>query len=162
VKERKPLSTNKSRLWWLVGGAWALLLLGLGAWSAFNSPASIRDQSTLASGKGTVDRVVGQISDELSEKWRLDDGGYYENTCSITPMRDGKAATRTVTLSGPGGGEEAELGRLAEQFDSRVKTTDSSVSSVYFDAGNFVAVRARENGSGVIVVELKTGCRPTN
>jgi hypothetical protein len=62
-KERKPLSTNKSRLWWIIGGAWALLLLGLGAWSAFNSPATIRDQSTIGSGKATIDRVVGQISD---------------------------------------------------------------------------------------------------
>ena len=95
------MSTNKSRLWWIVGGAWALLLVGLGAWSAFRSPATVRDQSTVASGKATIDRVVGQVSDELSGPWRLDDGGYQENTCSITPMRDGKTATRTVTLSGP-------------------------------------------------------------
>jgi hypothetical protein len=154
------LSTNKSRLWWVVGGAWALLLVGLGAWSAFNSPATVRDQSTVTSGKATIDRVVGQISDELSEPWRLDDGGYHENTCTITPMRDGTAATRTVTLSGPEGSEEAELVRLADQFDSRIRSSGTSASAVYFDAGNFVAVRARGNGPGVIVVELKTGCRP--
>jgi hypothetical protein len=156
------LSTNKSRLWWLIGGAWALLLLGLGAWSAFNSPATVRDHSTVASGKATIDRVVGQISDKLSEPWRLDDGGYRESTCSFTPTRDGKAATRTVTLSGPEGAEKDELERLAKQFESRVRNTGAVGSNFYFDAGNFVAVRARDNGSGVIVVELKTGCRPTD
>jgi hypothetical protein len=156
------LSTNKKHIWWIVGGAWALLLVGLGAWSAFNSPASVRDQSTIASGKATIDRVVGQISDELSGAWRLDDGGYQENTCTITTMRDGKAATRTVTLSGPEGSEEAELTRIADQFDSRLRGSGTSSASLYFDAGNFVAVRARDNGPGVIVVELKTGCRPTD
>ncbi len=153
------MSTNKSRVWWIVVGAWALLLVGLGAWSAMRSPATIRDQSTVASGKATIDRVVGRISDQLPAPWRLDDGGYHETTCSITPMRDGKAATRTLTLSGPEGAEKAELQRLATQFDSRIKTTDRS--AFYFDAGNFVAVRARDNGPGIVVVELKTGCRPT-
>jgi hypothetical protein len=117
---------------------------------------------TVASGKATIDRVVGQISDKLSEPWRLDDGGYRESTCSITPTRDGKAATRTVTLSGPEGAEKDELERLAKQFESRVRNTGAVGSNFYFDAGNFVAVRARDNGSGVIVVELKTGCRPTD
>ncbi|GIH11334.1 hypothetical protein Rhe02_94010 [Rhizocola hellebori] len=154
------MSTNNSRLWWIVGGAWALLLVGLGTWSAFNSPATVRDQSTVVSGKATIDRVVGQISDKLSEPWRLDDGGYQESTCSITPMRDGKSATRTVTLSGPDGSEQAELVRLADQFDSRIRSSGTQASSLYFDAGNFVAVRARDHGPGVIVVELKTGCRP--
>lgn len=153
------MSTNKSRVWWAVVAAWALLLMGLGAWSAFNSPATVRDQSTVASGKATIDRVVGSISDQLPAPWRLDDGGYQENTCSITPMRDGKTATRTLTLSGPQGAEKEQLQRLANQFDSRIKTTDRS--AFYFDAGNFVAVRARDNGPGIIVVELKTGCRPS-
>jgi hypothetical protein len=153
------LSTNKSRLWWIVGAAWALLLLGLGAWSAMRSPATVRDQSTVASGKATIDRVVGEISDKLSDPWRIDDGGYQESGCSITPMRDGQAATRTVTLSGPQGSEQAELARLADQFDSRIRSSGTSNASVYFDAGNFVAVRARGHGPGVIVVEFKTGCR---
>ena len=140
-----------------------MLLVGLGAWSAFRSPATVRDQSTVASGKATIDRVVGQVSDELSGPWRLDDGGYQENTCSITPMRDGKTATRTVTLSGPEGAEQAELARMADQFDSRIRAHRLvSVRPCYFDAGNFVAVRARDNGPGIIVVELKTGCRPTD
>ena len=153
------MSTNKSRVWWAVVAAWALLLVGLGAWSSFNSPATVREQSTVASGKDTIDRVVGRVSDELPAPWRLDDGGYRETTCSITPMRDGTSATRTITLTGPEGGEKAELQRLASQFDSRIKTTDRS--AFYFDAGNFVAVRVRENGPGLIAVELKTGCRPT-
>jgi hypothetical protein len=74
-------------------------------------------------------------------------------------MRDGKAATRTVTLSGPEGGEQAELARLAGQFDTRVRSSGTSASTFYFDAGNYVAVRARDNGPGIVVVELKTGCR---
>lgn len=157
------MSTNKKWLWWLVGSAWALLLLGLGVWSAMHSPATVRDQSPISSGKATIDRVVGEVRGDLPDRWRFDDDGYHENPCRITPMRDGAAATRTLTLSGPEGTEAEALTKLAAGFgDVRLRPAEGTPEGFYVDAGNFVAVRAQVNGPGIVVLELKTGCRPAD
>lgn len=140
-----------------------MLLVGLGTWSAFRSPATIRDQSPIDSAKQTVEQVVTRVDGNLPDHWTLDDGGFDEETCSITPMRDGIAATRTLTLSGPDGGEVDVLTGLAAQFEhSRLRPAQGTPESFYVDAGNFVAVRTRITGPGLLVVEAKTGCRPRN
>jgi hypothetical protein len=151
------LSTNGSRKWWLIGGTWAVLLIVLGVWSSMRSPATVRDQSPLQTGKSTIDRVVGQVSGSVPEGWLLDDGGYQESSCDITPWRDGVSASRTLTLSGPAGGEADTLSKVASAVgDARLKPGES----FYYDAGNFVSVRGRVTGAGTIGIALSTGCRP--
>lgn len=151
------MSTNNSRKWWLIGGAWALLLLGLGAWSALSGQATVRDQSPIGTGKKTIDRVVGQVEGTVPAGWQLSDGGYQESGCRITPWRDGVEASRTLTLSGPAGAEEETLSKVASTFDgARVNNGES----FYHDAGDFVAVRGRVTGAGTVGIQLSTGCRP--
>jgi hypothetical protein len=151
------LSINGSRKWWLIGGAWALLLVVLGFWSAIRGPATIRDMSPLSAGKNTIDRVVGQVSASVPADWQLDDAGYQESTCRLTPWRDGTAASRMLTLSGPAGGEAETLSKVASTFgDARLNPGQN----FYYDAGDFVSVRGRVTGAGTVAVQLQTGCRP--
>jgi hypothetical protein len=151
------LSTNRSRTWWLIGGGWALLLVVLGVWSSFRGVPTIRDQSPIGTGKKTIDRVVGQVGSSVPAGWLMDDSGYQESPCDITPWREGVAASRTLTLSGPSGGEGETLSHVASTLDAtRVRTGDS----FYYDAGDFVAVRGRVTGTGTVGIILTTGCRP--
>jgi hypothetical protein len=151
------LSTNGSRKWWLIGGAWALLLVVLGVWSSFYGQPTIRDQSPITAGKNTIDRVVGQVSASLPAGWLLDDSGYQQTPCDLTPWREGVVATRMLTLSGPQGGEPAALSKVASTFDdARV----SAGESFFYDAGDFVSVRGRVTGAGTLGIKLSTGCRP--
>jgi hypothetical protein len=144
-------------MWWLIGGGWALLLLALGVWSSMRGPATVRDQSPITMGKSTIDHVVGQVSAQVPAGWLLDDAGYQESSCRLTPWRDGVSASRTLTLSGPSGGEGQTLDKVASTFDdSRVKPGES----FYLDAGDYVSVRGRVTGAGTVGILLSTGCRP--
>ena len=151
------MSTNSSRRWWLIGGAWALLLLALGVWSSMRGSATVPDQSPIATGKMKIDQVVGQVNASVPAGWLVDDGGYLETTCRRPYWHHHVAASRTLTLSGPAGTERDALSKVASALDN---THVADNNSFFYDAGDFIAVRAEANGAGTIVMTLSTGCRP--
>jgi hypothetical protein len=153
------LSTRK--LWWTVAGAWAALLVVLGAWSAFRSPATTREQRDLGQAKTVVDQVVGRLSGTVPADWHFFDDGWKEEPCTVSVVRDGVLATRSLSLSGPVGSEPGTISRLASGLDdAAVRPGEGPPEGFYADAGEFVAVRGRITAPGSITVEIKTGCRP--
>jgi hypothetical protein len=158
------LSTNKSRFWWILAAAWGLLLLGLGVWSAQNSPPTVREQSDLASGKKTIESVVDQATATITgavPAAKLADGGYQENVCEITPMRDGKTAVRALTVTGANGNEAEVLRALRERWPgASLQPGVGLPDGLFYDAGNFVLVRGKVTEPGTVVLEMLTGCRP--
>ena len=161
---RRRLSTEDarvSRLWWLLIAAWSVLLLGLGVWSAGRSPATVREQRDIVAAKRVTDTVVARLTGGLPAGWHAFDEGYREEVCEVSVVRDGVAATRTVSLSGPTGTESGLISHLASGLDGAVLRPGSGAPQGFFyDAGEFVAVRGRVTAPGAAVVELKTGCRP--
>ncbi|WP_020520659.1 hypothetical protein [Catelliglobosispora koreensis] len=154
------MSTN-AKLWWVIGAAWGLLLLGLGAWSAFSSPPTVRDQSPLASAKETTETVVGQIRATVPTEAFFQDSGYSESTCSLTPVRSGTSAVRTLTVTGLTGMEAATLRSLHGALKGSVlQPGDGIPTGFFYDASNFIVVRGEITEPGKLTVELKTGCRP--
>lgn len=157
---QQTTTTRRRWLWPAVVGGWALLLLILGVWSAFNSPATVRDQTTLTSAKTTMDRVVGQVDGRLPDGWKINDQGYEQSTCELSVARDGATVIRTLTASGPSGTEAATLSEIATGLvGSRVRPTPGPAESFFFDAGDYVSVQGKITGSGTMVIELNSGCR---
>jgi hypothetical protein len=153
------LSTRK--LWWTIAGAWAVLLVILGAWSSVRSPATTREQRDLGQAKAAVDLVVGRLSGNVPADWRFFDEGYRETPCEVSVVRDGVLATRSLTLTGPVGTESGTISRLASTLDdAAVRPGEGPPEGFYADAGEFVAVRGSITAPGSITIELKTGCRP--
>lgn len=134
-----------------------MLLVGLGFWSSVFGTPTVRDQGPIGAGKSTIDRVVGQVNAHVPAGWLVDDAGYLENACQVTPWRDGVTASRTLTLSGPAGGEDQTLAQVASTLDG-AKLSDHQ--SFFYDAGDFVSVRGRVSGAGTVGILLSTGCRP--
>ncbi|WP_162908240.1 hypothetical protein [Allorhizocola rhizosphaerae] len=148
-------------LWWTIAGAWGVLLVILGAWSSFRSPATTREQRDLGQAKATVDQVVGRLSGNVPADWRLFDEGYREEPCEVSLVRDGVLATRGLALSGPVGSESGAISRLASTLDgASLRPGEGSPEGFFADAGEFVAVRGSITAPGSITIQIKTGCRP--
>ncbi|MEV0460673.1 hypothetical protein [Catellatospora methionotrophica] len=156
----QPTPPARRYLWPVLVGAWALLLLVLAIWSARNDPPSLRDQTTAASAKATIDQVVGQVTAGVPAGWTIQDKGYAEKACSLSAAREGVALTRTLTVSGPVGGESATVEALAATLpDAVTRPADGPKEGFYHDAGNYVAVRGKVLGEGAVSVDLSSGCR---
>ncbi len=148
-------------MWWTVAGAWAVLLVVLGAWSAFHSPATVREQRDIGQAKAVIDQVVGRLSANVPAGWQFYDEGYREESCKVSIVREGVLATRSLSLSGPVGTESGTITRLASGLDdASVRPGDGPAEGFFADAGEFVAVRGNITAPGSVGVELRTGCRP--
>jgi hypothetical protein len=155
--------STRARRWWIITGlaAWALLLLGLGTWSAFRSPPTIRDQSSINDAKRTIDETVGRVSGGLPSGWHVLDDGYDEKRCDLSVLRDGVQGARKLTLSGPSGGESAAIEQIAATLpEASLRPGSGAPQGFFVDAGTFVAVRGKITEPGMIVIDLTTGCRP--
>lgn len=160
--DREVARKTRARLWWLVIAAWAVVLVVLGVWSAMRSPATVREQRDIDAAKAVIDRVVGDVSGRMPPDWQLSDEGYREEGCEVTVARDGLRVTRTVSLSGPAGTESRVVSHLASGLEgAAVRPGEGAPEGFYYDAGEFVAVRGRTVSPGSILIELKTGCRPS-
>lgn len=155
--------STRARRWWIIIGlaAWGLLLLGLGTWSAFRSPPTIRDQSSIGDAKRTIDETVGRMSGGLPSGWSLTEDGYEQNRCDLSVLRDGVQGGRRLTLSGPSGSESAAIEQIAATLpDASLRPGVGAPQGFFADAGTFVAVRGKIEEPGMIVINLTTGCRP--
>jgi hypothetical protein len=162
VLARPPIEAGRSKrrwLWPLLISGWALLLLVLAVWSARNDPPTLRDQTTLTSARSTIDQVTATAISGVPVGWLVDDEGYDDSECDLSLARSGTNAVRTVSVSGPEGGESGALGSIAEALSARVKPTSGPPLSFTLDAGNYVLVRGKVTGAGTLVVELTSGCR---
>lgn len=158
---RRHLSTKTA--WWVAVTGWLATLLLLGVWSAASSPATVREQRDIVAAKEVIDTVVGQVSGQLPAGWNFFDDGYQDEACRVTVVRDGIAATRTLSLSGPAGTESDAVSRVASGLDgATLRPGSGPPDGFFFDAGEFVSVRARVAGPGSVVIVLKTGCRPVS
>ncbi|WP_155375530.1 hypothetical protein [Catellatospora vulcania] len=158
----QPQSTPPARrnLWRALVAAWALLLVGLAVWSARNDPPSLRDQTTVASAKATIEEIVGQVTAVVPAGSTIQDKGYAEKTCRLSAARDGVSVVRTLTVSGPVGNESATVEALAAALpDALTRPADGPKEGFYYDAGNYVAVHGKVTGEGTVAVDLSSGCR---
>ena len=155
----EPPAPGRRRLWIAIVAAWALLLLGLAVWSARNDPPSLRDQTTLASAKATIDTAAGQVVAAAPTGWQVNDEGFRDSDCDLSLARGGTSTIRTVTLFGPEGGEAAALALLAERLSAAVRPASGPASSFSYDAGNYVLVRGNVGPAGTLVIQLTSGCR---
>jgi hypothetical protein len=155
--------STKAGVWWAVIVAWAVLLAGLGSWSALRSPPTVREQSDLAAAKQVMDGVVGRISGNVPRDWQFLDEGYKEESCELTLVRQGRKATRSLRLTGPAATENdavSEIATVVDGDDLRLRPANGPAESFISDAGEYVAVRGQIDAPGVIVVRLTSGCRP--
>ncbi|GAB4060322.1 hypothetical protein [Catellatospora paridis] len=156
----QPTPPARRYLWPALVAAWAVLLVGLAVWSARNDPPSLRDQTTAASAKATIEEIVGQVTARVPAGATIQDKGYAEKACSLSAARDGVSLVRTLTVSGPVGDESGTIVSLAAALpDAVTRPADGPKEGFYFDAGNYVAVRGKVTGEGTVTVDLSSGCR---
>ncbi|WP_203697349.1 hypothetical protein [Catellatospora coxensis] len=156
----QPTPPARRHLWTALVIGWALLLVVLAVWSARNDPPSLRDQTTAASAKATIDEVVGQVTAQAPAGATIQDKGYAEKGCSLSAARDGVSLVRTLIVSGPVGGESAMIEALAAALpDAVTRPADGPKEGFYYDAGNYVAARGKVSGEGLVTVDLSSGCR---
>jgi hypothetical protein len=156
----QPTPPARRHLWTVLVTGWALLLLVLAVWSARNDPPSLRDQTTAASAKATIEEVVGQVTARVPAGATIQDKGYAEKACSLSAARDGVSVARTLIVSGPTGGESAMIEALASALpDAVTRPADGPKEGFFYDAGNYVAVRGKVSGEGIVTVDLNSGCR---
>jgi hypothetical protein len=151
------------RRWWAVGLAvWALSLLVAAVWSAQNDPATVREQSDLATGRHTLDRAVSTMVTVAGPAVAADVRPYeLADGCQLTLSRSGTELDQTVVFTVPAGQEEAVLDRLVtglpEAWGARY---NPNINRFFADAGDFVAIRGEVGEPGEVRLTAATGCRP--
>lgn len=150
----------------LLAGAlgWAVLLAAVTWLSVREDRPTVREQRNLAQAAPVVDRTAGALlaatgPDVVAELMpaQLDRG------CRVTPFLDGAVLKRRVTVRTGEADAEALLTLIAERlpadYRAGVRRTDEGIR-LRADAGEFVAVRGRQPGPGLIELLVDTGCRP--
>ena len=142
---------------------WILVLVAGAVYYSRHGQATIRQQTTISSGRPVVDRAVVDVvtaagSDPLIS---MSDFAKVAN-CSITPVRSGAEYSRSIMLYAPPGSESTVLKTIADGLPARYRATSAAkpTPSLYADAGDFVAVLGSVKGPGQIQVRAVTGCRP--
>lgn len=158
---RPAMARNRWLITTVVVG-WAVLLLGLALWSSQTGPATIREQSELATGRQAMDRAVEVLREQAGPDTVAEVGPYQVSTgCRLTVARRGTEVERVVVLSVPPGEEPQVLTRLAEQvpagWEARYFPNSGRLTA---DAGDFVRVVGEPTEPGEIRFTVSTGCRP--
>ncbi|HEX7745078.1 MAG TPA: hypothetical protein VF462_07440 [Micromonosporaceae bacterium] len=152
----------------VVVAAWAAVLLVVAYLSVRHDEPTVPEQRDVAAAAPVVDRAIGQLVAaagddvvvELSPP-RLTSG------CRLTPLRDGAALDRSVTVRTAVGAEPTVLDRVAQWLPGSYhagtrRGRDGATVSLRADAGEFVGIRGALAGPGVLTLTAATGCRPAS
>lgn len=141
---------------------WAVALLAAATWSAHYDPATVREQSDLATGRQRLDQVVTTVAETVGPGVAVDIRPYQVVTgCRLTLARRGTEVDQTVLLSVPAGEEVTLLQRLVAELPEHWAARYHERSNRFFaDAGGFVALRGQVEEPGRVRLTAGTGCRP--
>lgn len=151
---------------WLIGGAlaaWAVLLVGIGGYSAFHDRPTWKDQTTVAQAHRTLDAATGEVIRAAGAAVVPALDGYEITApCRITPARDGISVRRTIRLFTRAGAEVDLLSRIRSGLPPAYQADgpDPRTHNIYADAGNYVALRGGPGDPGEVRLRLSTDCRP--
>jgi hypothetical protein len=150
-----------TRRWWIVLVAgWAVVLVGLGAWSAFHDPATVRGQSELETGRAALDQAVETIVSAAGVTAEVRPAEVTTG-CRVSVTRRGTEVRQTVVFTVPAGREETLLNRLVDNLPAAWRPSyNPEANRLLADAGDFVAVRGEAAGAGQVEITADTGCRP--
>ncbi len=154
---KAPLWLKVLSVLWIAG-----LLIG-GVYYSKHGDATVREQTTIASGKPVADAAIAAVIVAAGPGPVIAMSSYAEvTTCRVTPVRPGADYVRSVTLYTAPGGESALVRTIAAGLPARYQATASKTSpaTLYGDAGKFVGVLGAVKGSGQVYVKAETGCRP--
>lgn len=162
-----PAPPGRRRRRLVIGGlatVWALVLLVTGVWYAFQGGHTVREQTTIAQAGPVVDGATAQVLRAAGPGAVAEISGYASaGGCDITPVRKGENWQRSVRLVTPADGEPGLLARIAgalpEGYKARVHH-DGRATTLFADAGDYVAVNGAIEGPGLVRVVVSTGCRP--
>ncbi len=159
-----PGARRRRRRLFALGALWALVLLASGVWYALHGGHTVREQTTIAQAAPVVDEATAWVLSAAGPGPVAAIGGYTSaGGCDITPVRRGEQWGRAIRLATPPGSERALLERigagLPARYAARVHTGDVS-STLYADAGDYVAVSGKVEAPGLVRVAVSTGCRP--
>jgi hypothetical protein len=148
--------------------AWGLFLAGAALWAVRYDPPTVREQAPLSAALTTVDAALADVVNAASGADVVPAVLGYEEVdrdCRITAVRSGARFSRTARLYTRPGGEpglvEQLAARLPARYKARVRHTGAA-ASLRADAGDYVAVRATADGTGLVRVVADTGCRPVD
>ena len=145
--------------------AWGLVLVTTGIWYSFHGRPTAREQTTVAQAQPVVDRAAGAVVHAAGTAAVPAVFGFDKvSDCDVTPLRGGVKYERAVWLYTTAGGEPDLLQRIADALPGRYKAqvhhpADGGLPTLTADAGFFVTVEGSIPGSGLVTVEVGTGCR---
>lgn len=147
----------------LVAG-WAVLLVVLAVWYAQAGPATVREQSDLASGRAALDAAVETIGAEVDQPGVEVEVRPYEVevNCRLSLVWRGTDVTQQLLLTVEPGEEPALLAELAQRLPAQWEASyRPATGRLRADAGEFVkVVGVAESDPGQVRITVSTGCRP--
>ncbi|HEU4347820.1 MAG TPA: hypothetical protein VFR35_08530 [Actinoplanes sp.] len=162
--------TRRRRVLIALLAAWIAALAGLAWWSVRNDPPTVPEQRTIADALPVLQRAAGAlIAASAGDDRAVELGGLrMYRDCSVTPIRRGIEAARTVTVHVPAGRALPVLKEIAAALPAAFRAEAGSSSGgrrvgLHADAGGFVAIdAAADSGTQVFQLEATTGCRPVD
>ena len=167
VTEADPGTRRRRRLIALVV-AWIVVLAGLVWWSVRNDPPTVPEQRTIADALPVLERATGALMAAATGDDRAVELGdlRVSRDCSVTPVRRGIEAARTVTVYVPADRALPVLKEIAAALPAHFRAEAGASSGgrrvgLHADAGGFVAIDAgADAGTQVFQLVARTGCRP--
>jgi hypothetical protein len=160
----------RKRRRWLTGlvFAWMAVVVVVGTWSVWHSPATVPEQRDIAQAVPDLQRAAGVAYAAADGDGRVVVLGELEliGDCRITPLRHGYAAARDLTVYVREGDAHAMLdaiaGALPEAYGAEVSESRGGTRlGMHADAGNFIGIdTALDATAKAITLRLTSGCRP--
>ncbi|XVV12280.1 hypothetical protein ACQP2X_47000 [Actinoplanes sp. CA-131856] len=158
------------RRWWLVGvvGAWIVVVAVLAVWSVGHERATVPEQRDIGLAVADLQRAAGALVAAAEGPGRAVLLGELElvDGCRVTPVRDGVAGARDVTVYVPQGEMKTSMEAISKALPGGYQTElgegrGGTRLSFHSDAGDFIGVDgAAEATAQVLTLRLSTGCRP--
>jgi hypothetical protein len=151
-----------------VAALWLAALVALAYLSVRHDEPTVPEQRDIGAATAVVDRTIGELVAAVGNDAAIEiSAPRLTAGCRVTPLRDGAALERSVTVRTRNGAAPAVLDGIARRLPPRFGATvrrDAAGSPVLLraDAGEFVGVRGALAGPDVLTLTAATGCRPTS
>ncbi|MFF5295578.1 hypothetical protein [Paractinoplanes globisporus] len=155
---------------WLVGlvVAWIVVIVVVGSWSVWHSPATVPEQRDIAQAVPELQRAAGVVYAAADGDGRVVVLGELEliGDCRITPVRHGWMAARDLTVYVREGDAKGVLdaiaGGLPAAYQAGVgESRGGTRLGMHADAGNFIGIDTSAAATAkVLTLRLTSGCRP--
>ncbi|MEU8815866.1 hypothetical protein [Actinoplanes sp. NPDC048796] len=158
------------RRWWLIGvvGAWIVVVAALAVWSVGHERATVPEQRAIALAVTDLQRAAGALVAAAEGPGRAVVLGELElvDGCRVTPVREGVAGARDVTVHVPRGELRTTMESISKALPGGYRTElgegrGGTRLSFHSDAGDFIGIDGTAEATAqVLTLRLSTGCRP--